>query len=250
MSVCPFKQTVVGGGNKPLSPILNSMTFSFFSQMTLKISWLKWWTAKRSQSPQFLLRRARRRRRSPEAARPRRASPTCRRTRHRRRSCKGRSSSPTLKPKFRPTFDNVTWTGKNINVINAKTNLYVDKFCVKGVFAHNFLCPSRSRCLSLSFSSLLVLLSITLPPSFRPFLEFVLTQNTALQNTSCSKKVRMPIHLQYFIWPQMIKGKERLIVSQWLKINKTAHIRHQCRKTAVLSCHRCLINTIVEKNYI
>jgi hypothetical protein len=120
----------------------------------------------------------------------------------------------------------------------------VDKFCVKGVFAHNFLCPSRSRCLSLSFSSLLVLLSITLPPSFRPSIEFFLT---VLQNTSCSKKVRMPIHLQYFIWPQMIKGKERLIVSQRLKINKTAHIRHQCRKTAVLSCHRCLINTGVEK---
>jgi len=29
--------------------------------------------------------------------------------------------------------------------------------------------------------------------------------------------------------------------------NRTAHIRHQCKKTAVLSCHRCLINTGVEK---
>jgi hypothetical protein len=28
--------------------------------------------------------------------------------------------------------------------------------------------------------------------------------------------------------------------------NKTAHIRHQCRKIAVLSCHRCLIKTGVE----
>jgi hypothetical protein len=27
----------------------------------------------------------------------------------------------------------------------------------------------------------------------------------------------------------------------------TAQIRHQCRKTAVLSCHSCLINTGVEK---
>jgi hypothetical protein len=34
-------------------------------------------------------------------------------------------------------------------------------------------------------------------------------------------------------------------------VNGTVHIRHQCRKTAVLSCHRCLINTGVEKmNYI
>jgi hypothetical protein len=30
--------------------------------------------------------------------------------------------------------------------------------------------------------------------------------------------------------------------------NRTAHIRHQCRKTIVLSCHRCLINSGVEKN--
>ncbi len=33
--------------------------------------------------------------------------------------------------------------------------------------------------------------------------------------------------------------------------NRTVHIRHLCRKTAALSCHRCLINTGVEKmNYI
>ena len=29
--------------------------------------------------------------------------------------------------------------------------------------------------------------------------------------------------------------------------NRTARIRHQCRKTIVLSCHRCLFNTGVEK---
>ena len=31
--------------------------------------------------------------------------------------------------------------------------------------------------------------------------------------------------------------------------NITAHVRHQCRKTAVLSYHRCLIITVVEKIY-
>ncbi len=31
--------------------------------------------------------------------------------------------------------------------------------------------------------------------------------------------------------------------------NRRAHIRHQWRKTTVLSCHRCLINTDVEKMY-
>jgi len=30
--------------------------------------------------------------------------------------------------------------------------------------------------------------------------------------------------------------------------NRTAHIRHLCRKTTVLSSHRCHINTGVEKN--
>ncbi len=32
-----------------------------------------------------------------------------------------------------------------------------------------------------------------------------------------------------------------------LHCNRTVHIRHQCRKTTVLSCHRCLINTGIEK---
>jgi hypothetical protein len=30
-------------------------------------------------------------------------------------------------------------------------------------------------------------------------------------------------------------------------MNRTAHSRHQCKKTTGLSCHRCLINTGVEK---
>jgi hypothetical protein len=29
--------------------------------------------------------------------------------------------------------------------------------------------------------------------------------------------------------------------------NRTEHIRQQCRKTTVLSCHRCLINTGIVK---
>jgi hypothetical protein len=29
--------------------------------------------------------------------------------------------------------------------------------------------------------------------------------------------------------------------------NRTVHIEHQCRKTTVLSCHRCLMMTGVEK---
>jgi hypothetical protein len=32
-----------------------------------------------------------------------------------------------------------------------------------------------------------------------------------------------------------------------IELNGTAHIRHQCWKTTVLSCHRCLIKMGVEK---
>ncbi len=39
------------------------------------------------------------------------------------------------------------------------------------------------------------------------------------------------------ILPQNIKNK----------VNWRAHIRHQCRKTTVLNCHRCLINTVLKK---
>ncbi len=39
--------------------------------------------------------------------------------------------------------------------------------------------------------------------------------------------------------------------SNELRLNRRAHIKHQFRKTIALSCHRCLINTGVEKmNYI
>jgi hypothetical protein len=33
----------------------------------------------------------------------------------------------------------------------------------------------------------------------------------------------------------------------WI-FNRTACIRHQCKKATALSCHRCLINSGVEKN--
>jgi len=37
-----------------------------------------------------------------------------------------------------------------------------------------------------------------------------------------------------------------LVMSNWS--NGRVHNRHRCRKTTVLGCHRCLINTGVEKN--
>jgi hypothetical protein len=42
-------------------------------------------------------------------------------------------------------------------------------------------------------------------------------------------------------------GTRPLTVLPTNNTNGTAHIRHQCRKTTVLSCHRCLINSGVEE---
>jgi hypothetical protein len=43
--------------------------------------------------------------------------------------------------------------------------------------------------------------------------------------------------------------QERNRSSKLGKNNRTVHVRYLCIKTAVLSCHRCLINTGVEKMY-
>jgi hypothetical protein len=45
-------------------------------------------------------------------------------------------------------------------------------------------------------------------------------------------------------WKKVFKN---LYLGQPLWHNGTARNRHQCRKTAVLGCHRCLINSGVEK---
>ncbi len=49
----------------------------------------------------------------------------------------------------------------------------------------------------------------------------------------------------------MVNGTFKLenIQTKVIQLNGTACIRQQCRKTAVLSCHRCLINTGVEKKW-
>jgi len=42
-------------------------------------------------------------------------------------------------------------------------------------------------------------------------------------------------------------GKEMVTKNVNCSYNRTTRIRHQCRKTTVLSCPRCLINTGVER---
>ncbi len=59
-------------------------------------------------------------------------------------------------------------------------------------------------------------------------------------------------HMQSYLQIQELLKMPNLLRVGFIKTeNGTARIRHQCRKTTVLSRHRCLINTGVEKmNYI
>ncbi len=68
--------------------------------------------------------------------------------------------------------------------------------------------------------------------------------------------ISLPVHRE---WSMDTQGPFQLLaitLEKFIKIprvtdkhdNRTAHIRHLCRKTTVLSCHRCLINTGVETN--
>ncbi len=60
-------------------------------------------------------------------------------------------------------------------------------------------------------------------------------------------KIEQYLNKDYNFDHQMSLSKSKC----WYSNNRTVHIRHQCRKTTVLGCHRCLINTGVEKmNYI
>jgi hypothetical protein len=47
---------------------------------------------------------------------------------------------------------------------------------------------------------------------------------------------------------KIVKKSEKKFTNIVSLFNRTAHIRHLCMKTVVLSCHRCLINTGIEKN--
>ncbi len=59
-------------------------------------------------------------------------------------------------------------------------------------------------------------------------------------------------------WPRQVKSLSLLfmlspkMLPMYMSLkgtfNRTAHIRHQCKKTIVSSCHRCLIKNGVEKN--
>ncbi len=62
-------------------------------------------------------------------------------------------------------------------------------------------------------------------------------------NNSGVEKMNKILNIDQNFDHQMSLSKMRY----WYSNNRTAHIRHQCKKTTVLICHRCLINTCVEE---
>ncbi len=77
----------------------------------------------------------------------------------------------------------------------------------------------------------------------------------AVENSALLKLFHKPMHHQSVYLMQIWDFKKRectqIMIFSSVWDNKTrmnqAHIRHLCMKTTVLSYHRCLINTCVEK---
>jgi hypothetical protein len=61
------------------------------------------------------------------------------------------------------------------------------------------------------------------------------------------KTAEAQIQIKVPIQPHNIRCSNNFSMKKTIFHNGAVHTRHQCRKTIVLSCHRCLINTCVEK---
>ncbi len=80
------------------------------------------------------------------------------------------------------------------------------------------------------------------------------TKRCSLKLISCTKQL-LDYLLEKVWFPKRILANEFVTYSLFITVmvilifpNGTVHNRYQCRKTAVLGCHRCLINIGVEKN--
>jgi hypothetical protein len=73
--------------------------------------------------------------------------------------------------------------------------------------------------------------------------------NEEVNCTEPSPSVSIPCFSSFFHhlshWSKMLT---LTVIGRLVNVNGTANIIHQCRKTTALRCHRCLINTCVEKN--
>jgi hypothetical protein len=59
------------------------------------------------------------------------------------------------------------------------------------------------------------------------------------------------LRMSYVGLPANQRATRDLFCKTFFVCNRMAHIRHQCRETTVLCCHRCRINIGIEKmNYI
>jgi hypothetical protein len=77
-----------------------------------------------------------------------------------------------------------------------------------------------------------------------------ITKKRFLNKVKLVPRLLVKSHLANCHLPKRHVAKLHLEKRHLAERNRPAHIRHQCRKTTVLSCYRCLINTVVEKmNY-
>jgi hypothetical protein len=77
-------------------------------------------------------------------------------------------------------------------------------------------------------------------PQFGASLTVVLESSIMLLELSIMRLELSIMLLELSIMRRVVNYAPRVV-------NRTGHIRYQCRKTAVLSCYRCLIDTGVEK---
>jgi hypothetical protein len=68
-----------------------------------------------------------------------------------------------------------------------------------------------------------------------------------LQHASCPERDMIKCEDAKTMKKTFLAGNDKEFEKLNNAINGTVCIRHQCRKTTVLSCLRCLINTGVEK---
>ncbi len=152
-----------------------------------------------------------------------------------------------LKHLIHPSIVVAPWCYTSLSLSLYLLKVLLAIFCFTLRYLSNIDCLSFVMCLLLA-------------PVFQGF--FLLWPLTVLikQTRQAVRSIKQSILLRclwfYLTWrshswiPCSISGYCKSVQFVLDLTNRTVCIRHQCRKTAVLSCHRCLIDTGVEKMLI
>ncbi len=108
------------------------------------------------------------------------------------------------------------------------------KFSLRGKFSSNFYPTQEKRIWDLGWEQLTLGLGSAK------------TTNKVNYNSATCKKTQN-LQVTEEAWVNDFSFVVQYVMKENYIRNGTTCIRHQCRKTAVTSCHRCLINSGVEK---